>query len=74
MLNADVVIVSVQYILANKHFLNMPAGPAAASQLYYLSRRPGGSLSLSLPVIYFANDARLYHGVFPTKSSSLLSE
>jgi len=52
----------------------MPAGPAAASQLYYLSRRPGGSLSLSLPVIYFANDARLYHGVFPTKSSSLLSE
>ena len=33
-LNADVVIVSVQFILTNKHFLNMPAGHDAAPYLY----------------------------------------
>ena len=33
-LNADVVIVSVQFILTNKYFLNMPAGHDAAPYLY----------------------------------------
>jgi len=40
-LNADVVIVSVQFILTNKYFRKIPAGRAAASQLYFLAQKPG---------------------------------
>jgi len=60
-LNADVVIVSFEFILTDEHFLRMPAGQDAASRLYYEARQPGWASSSIIIIISSSSSIIIGH-------------